>query len=652
MKKMKLKRSLLALWILTLSFTSIKASEERVQTGNLVMEGIPEEFSQELQERILQYQNIRGAAFRGWGPGGEGMFIGTRFAETAQIHYVASPGAYRQQITFFDEPTRGASISSSKDRNAFIFSKDVGGNENYQIFYYDLDNATYRMLTDGIHRNDGARWGKKGNYVYFRSNMRNGRDYDIYKMPVDNPEKVEMVFEGQGLWANGNISSDGNKMLIMNYVSANESYYYILDMTSGTKTQINPVDKQIAYGSAFFDRETKGVFIVSDEDTEFRHLHYFDIAENKMMILTEDIPWDITDATISRGRKQLAFVANVAGVDQLYIMDTKSKKYKAVKSIPQGIVYGLRFHPDGKKLGMTINTSRSPSDAYVLNLQNMELEQWTFGETGGLNTKFFVEPELIEYPTFDSVDGKVRMITSFYFKPEGNGPFAVIIDIHGGPESQFRPYFNPIVQFLVNEFNIAVLAPNVRGSSGYGKTFLKLDNWELRENSVKDIGSLIDWIESRTELNNDRIGVTGRSYGGYMSLATLIHYNDRIRAGISTVGITNFVTFLENTHPYRQDLRRVEYGDERIPEMRELLHEISPLTNAHKITSPTFIVQGQNDPRVPASEAEQMLNAIKKNGGEVWYLLALDEGHSFSKKSNRDFANIANMYFFKKFLLD
>jgi dipeptidyl aminopeptidase/acylaminoacyl peptidase len=227
----------------------------------------------------------------------------------------------------------------------------------------------------------------------------------------------------------------------------------------------------------------------------------------------------------------------------------------------------------------------------------------------------------------------------------------VLIYIHGGPESQFRPGFSPVFQYYLNELGLAVIAPNVRGSTGYGKNFLKLDNGYKREDSVKDIGKLLDWIKQQPELDSSRVAVIGGSYGGYMVLASMAHFNNRLRCGIDVVGISNFVTFLENTKSYRRNLRRVEYGDERDPRMRRHLERISPTANAHKIAKPILIIQGQNDPRVPASEAEQMLHAIRRNGGEAWYMLAKDEGHGFRKKSNREFYDKTVILFLQKHLL-
>ena len=323
-----------------------------------------------------------------------------------------------------------------------------------------------------------------------------------------------------------------------------------------------------------------------------------------------------------------------------------------VPEIPAGIMAGIEFSPDDTQLGLYLNSSLSPGDVYSFDVGSKSLTRWTQSEVGGLDTSTFVSAELVRYPTFDEVDGKPRKIPALYYRPKGRGPFPVIINIHGGPEGQARPVFRSAIQAWVNELGAAVIRPNVRGSSGYGKSYLKLDNGFKREESVRDIGALLDWIETQPELDSDRVVVYGGSYGGYMVLASMVHYSDRLRAGVDVVGISNFVTFLANTKEYRRDLRRVEYGDERDSEMRAFLERISPANNVDKITRPLLVVQGLNDPRVPASESKQMVEQMRKNGGDVWYLLAKDEGHGFRKKVNRDYYLNVSILFLERMLAE
>ena len=642
-----------AITLFILSSDPLWSQVERREMGNLVIEDIPE-IPERIKSRMLQYQNTRSATLRSWTADGKSMLISTRFGETTQLHMVEKPGGARKQITFFKEPIGGASISPDKSNNGFLFLKDVGGGEYYQIFYYNFDDATSTMLTDGTSRNGFINWSNKGDKFAFYSTKRNQKDWDIYISDMGNPTEAKLVHQEGGTWVPMDWSPNDKKLLLLKYVSINESYLHILEIKSGKLTQVNPGADKVSYSDAVWSKNGKGLFLTTDEGSEFLRLKYYDIKKNKFNVLTDDIPWDVSQLSISKKRNQIAFVTNENGISKLYTLNTKSKKYKAVKNLPVGQIYGMRFNPDGKRLGLVINTPQTPGDIYVQSLtKDVSLERWTYSEVGGLNTATLVVPELIQYDTFDKVDGKRRKIPAFYYKPnKGEGPFPVVINIHGGPESQYKPFFSSTMQYFVNELGIAVLAPNVRGSSGYGKSYVKLDNGYKREDSVKDIGSLLEWISEQSELDAERVVVYGGSYGGYMVLSSMTHYNDKLIGGIDVVGISNFVSFLENTKEYRRDLRRVEYGDERIPEMREFLTRISPVTNVGKISKPLLVVQGLNDPRVPVGESEQMVEAIRNNGSPVWYLLGKDEGHGFRKKINRDFYLNSVVLFLEEYLIN
>jgi dipeptidyl aminopeptidase/acylaminoacyl peptidase len=609
--------------------------------------GIPENVSQ----RLSQYGNTRSASLEGWHPSGEGILISTRFGETTQLHWVKEPGGSRSQITFFDEPVRGATVSPNADVNGFIFSKDIGGTEMFQLYFYDAASGSHRMLTDGESRNMNPVWANDGERFVYTSPKRNGRDWDIYAGDIGKEDEAKALLQEGGVWGVDEWSPDDSKLIVGRYVSINESYPYIFDLETGKLTPVNPSDEKVAYGDFAFAKDGKGIYFTSDQGAEFKRLQYYNLKSGKIKVLSGDIDWSVETLTLSDDGRYLAFTVNANGISRLYVRDLRSGKNVDLPETPVGQIYGLTFEPDGKRLGMVLNTPQTPGDIFSLEIGKKELVRWTHSEIGGLDTDKLVVPELIGYPTFDEVDGKPRVIPAFYYKPAGEGPFPVVIDIHGGPEAQRRPFFRPMTQYVVNELGMAYISPNVRGSDGYGKSYLQLDNGFKREDSVKDIGALLDWIATRDELDADRVVVSGGSYGGYMVLAAMVHYSDRLRAGIDVVGISNFVTFLTNTKPYRQDMRRAEYGDERDPEMNEFLVEISPLTDADKITKPIFIVQGYNDPRVPVTESEQMVSTIRESGGEVWYLLAMDEGHGFRKKSNRDYFDAAVSLFLERYAL-
>jgi dipeptidyl aminopeptidase/acylaminoacyl peptidase len=626
-------RRLLFIPFVALLLSGLVFSQSR-EIGNLVIDGIPD-IPPRIVERMNQYQNVRSAGFLDWNPNGPGILISTRFAETSQIHYVERAGGARQQLTFFKEPVGGGSYYPGKDRNGFLFSMDTGGAEFFQIFYFNLDAGQSTLLTDGKSRNTGGLWSHDGKWVAFSSTLRNGRDSDVRVLSVDKPGASDLLVDAQGFWGAIDWSPDDSKLLVGHYISANESYLFWCDVATKKLTPINPQkDKKIAYGEALWSKDGRGVYYTSDEAGEFQQLTYCELATDKKTPITGSIPWDFDGLGLSDDGEKLAYTTNEDGISKLRVIDLRTNKEIPLPELPVGLIFGLEFSKDGNELGMTMNTSQTSGDAYSIDLAKKELVRWTFSEVGGLKAEKFVTPQLIHYPTFDQVSNKPRMIPAFYYKPQNaNAKTPVIISIHGGPEGQARPGFSSTYQYLVNELGIAVLVPNVRGSSGYGKTYLTLDNGYKREESVKDIGALLDWIAQQPELDASRVGVTGGSYGGYMTLATLCTYNDRIRAAVDVVGISNFVTFLESTQEYRRDLRRVEYGDERDPKMHEFLLKISPTANAHKITKPLFVIQGLNDPRVPATESEQMVKTVRQNGGTVWYLMAKDEGHGFRKKS-------------------
>jgi dipeptidyl aminopeptidase/acylaminoacyl peptidase len=528
----------------------------------------------------------------------------------------------------------------------------VGGAENFQILFRDLKTGTTTLLTDGKSRNIGPEWSNKGDRFAWAGNARNGRDMDLYVADPKAPEAAKRVLEREGSWAVLDWSADDASLLVKREVSVNESYLYVLGIADGKLEPVNPKPGAIAYGDAVFARKGRGLYLASDEGSEFLRLRYYDLAAKSMTDLSGDIPWDVESIALTRAGDRLAFLTNEGGTSRLTLLDTATRARTRPGGIPEGIVSRLRFSPEGTRLAFTLESATIPGDAYVLDLKYNAVTRWTESEVGGLDASGFIAPQTIEYPTFDQVNDAPRRVPALLYQPRSAGPHPVLVIIHGGPEGQSRPGFSATTQYDLRELGIAVLLPNVRGSTGYGKTYTTLDNGPKREDSVKDIGALLDWIATRKDLDASRVAVFGGSYGGYMVLACLTHYGDRLRAGIEIVGISNFVTFLKSTSGYRQDLRRVEYGDERDPKMLETLQQISPLNSVDRIRTPIFIAQGKNDPRVPMSESEQMLEAVKKNGVPAWYLLAKDEGHGFRKKPNTDFYGSAVALFLQTHLLE
>lgn len=604
--------------------------------GNLILEGVPEPDAA-TAANLARYLAVRDASFRDFLPDGQ-LLISTRFGETEQLHRLAMPLGAREQLTFFDEPV-GSALARGGSQPTIAFLKDQGGNENAQVQLFSLADRSVRLLTDGKSLHGGIVWSRDGRRLAFHGNGRDGISYDIFVAETDSDTAPRLVVAGQQRhWSTLDWSPDDRRLLLRNYVSIHESYLFVADIATGT---LSPVDAakpgvKVGIGTARFSADGRTVLLTSDRDSEYLQLRQVDLGSGEVRVLSTT-PWDIEDFELSRNGRYLAYVANVDGLSRLQVIDLGLASERLAAPLPAGIISDLRFDPTGERLGLTINSARAPRDVYTLEIESNTVTRWTQSETGNVAPDAFVDAARIRYPTWDRTAGGPRQIPAFVYRPATPGKHPVVISIHGGPQSQYRPTFDPLTQYLVNELGYAVVAPNVRGSSGYGKSYLKLDNGMLREDAVRDIGSLLVWIGAQPDLDPARVVVTGGSYGGYMVLASLVQYGDRLQGGVNVVGISNFVTFLQNTSPYRRDLRREEYGDERDVRMRGFLTRISPLTNAERINKPLLIVQGLNDPRVPASESEQMVRRIRANGGQVAYLAAADEGHGFRKKSNRDF---------------
>lgn len=647
-------RFVVALACGTMLFAASTASEietREANNGNVVLEAVPE-VPQSIIDQLNRYQNVRSASFQDWSEDGESIYIATRFGDTRQLHHVAMPGGARRQLTFFQEPIGGAGRRPQSAQ--LLFSMDEGGGEFYQLFMLDPANGESWRLTDGESRNSRATFSDDGSLVAFQSTRRNGRSNDVWLMDASDPESARMIFESPdgSSWSPADFGPRGKRLLIQNYVSITDSRVHLQDLESGqTQLLLGGDEAGSVYIASDFDVEGKGFYFVTDEGSDFRRLAYMSLESGEVEIITDGIEWDVEDFVVSDDGSRYAFTTNEGGISRLYLMNPETFEYRRVESIPTGLIGGMEFSPDGRRLGLTLNTANTPSDVFTLELGDDPLSatgltRWTYSEVGGLNTEDFVVPDLDHYPTFDG-----REIPVFVYRPRSEGPHPVVVYIHGGPEGQYRPGFSSTFQLWIAELGAAVVAPNVRGSSGYGKQYVQLDNGFLREDSVKDIGALLEWIEKQPDLDQSRVAVYGGSYGGYMVLASLMHYSDRLKAAVDIVGVSNFVTFLENTQDYRRDLRRVEYGDERDPQMRAFLEKISPSNNAERLTAPLFVAQGENDPRVPLSEAVQIVAAVRDAGYDVWYMNALNEGHGFRKKENRDLYNQIVVMFLKRHLL-
>lgn len=630
----------------------------------LALDNIPP-ISKRLATEVQQYTEFKPTSFSDWHPQRREMLISRRHQNTTQIYRLSAPGAVPELLTDYPEPVRHASYQPTRG-DYTLFTRDSGGSEVFRLYRAapagkpGLDHV--QAISPADRRVQDLAWSTRGDRVVYTTvpvNRSGSNDKVRTDLHVVDPQadpgaegkgRVIASLDGGG-WFGFTWSPDDRHLAMLEYISINESHLWIMEVASGAKRRLlKPAEGDpVSYGKVRFSRDGKGLYTLTDRGAEFKRLTYIDLATLKHTTLTADIPWDVQDFDLSHDGKLLAYVSNEDGTGVLHLLRTKDRRALPAPKLPLGTLSDVRWHRGSANLAFTVSSARSPADVYAYNIKTRRLTRWTQHDAVGADPAGFVEPELVRWKSFDG-----RSISGFIYRAPASrfpGRRPVLVNIHGGPESQYRPGFAGRNNYFVNEMGISMIWPNVRGSSGYGKSFLKLDNGRLREDSVKDIGALFDWIAGQPDLDASRVLVQGGSYGGYMSLAVATLYPERIAASIDIVGISNFVTFLERTESYRRDLRRVEYGDERDPEMRKFLEAISPLNRAAQISKPLLVVQGKNDPRVPLNEAEQLVATLKQRATPVWTMVAADEGHGFAKKANADYQFYTTVAFTRRYLL-
>lgn len=615
----------------------------------IVADGVPT-VPRSLVDETRPYLESRSANFLGWNPADHSMLVKTRFGNTNQLHKVASPGAMRAQISFESEPVLTGGLAPTRG-DTLVFQEDIGGGEFYQLFR--LDNGRAVLITDGKSRNWFGAWSPDGKRIGYSSTRRNGSDSDLYVMDPRDPKTDHLVAQlTGGGWNIADFSRDGRSALVLNRMSVNRADVYELDLAGGRMTQLNK-GKPASFAEPRYAADGS-VWLTSDSGSDFARLGLLDRSSGAFVPKTREPKWDVSDFALAPDGSFVVYAINEAGVSRVRIMDTKSGAIRTVSGLPAGVIpyaigSAIEVAPWGA-IGLSMASARVPGDAFSIDPKTLAVTRWTHSETGGLDPSKNVEPSLVEIKSFDG-----EPVSGFLYRPDPKrfpGKRPLIVDIHGGPEGQTRPDWLGGFNYLVNELGIALFEPNVRGSTGYGNRFVNLDNGPFhREDSVKDIGAFLDALRKDPTLDASRFAVNGLSYGGYMCYATATHYSPLLKGANCYVAISNFVTFLENTQSYRRDLRRVEYGDERDPVQRKKLEEISPLSSVDKITVPLLVATGGNDPRVPPSEAMQMIKAVRGHGGTAWHVLAQNEGHVYHKKENEDYYFWVSMLFWKEMLL-
>ncbi|MGI9034547.1 MAG: S9 family peptidase, partial [Pyrinomonadaceae bacterium] len=613
---------------------------------------------------IQQYLNIRSASSPTLAPDGKRLFYLTNVTGTSQIWMIDLPSGTPKRITNYDDNISFVKFSPKGDR--VIFGKAKGGDENTQFFLMNADGSGIRQLTDNpqVRYNFGD-WSSDGAKIYYSSNKRDKNFFDIYSMDVsDGKEKLLYQQDGNNEFAAAStlgiyiiVSRSGTELSLDNNL-------YLVETKTGKETLLTPHEGASQFGNAHFVAD--GFVFTTNDKREFyslvnRRRARFRTGKNDTKdenLILDETNWDVDDVAMLPDGNVLAYTLNREGFSELYLRKYESggkpritdfdEKSEMIKLPAQGVISGLTLSQDGKKLAFSFASAKYNSDIWIYDLESKRLTQITKSSRSDIPQTSFVAPELIKYKTFDG-----REIPAWYYIPKTktepppsarekplmiNGKvfsskkYPVIVSVHGGPEGQERPGFNALYQYYLSR-GYAILATNVRGSTGYGKTYTHLDDVRKREDSVKDLAYAADWLKTSGGADAKRIAVMGGSYGGYMTLAAITLYPDLFAAAVDTVGIANWESFLHNTSGYRRRQREVEYG--RLDKDLDFLREISPLTKVDKIKTPLFVIAGRNDPRVPYTEAEQIVGALKKRGAIVEYKLFDDEGHGVAKLKNR-----------------
>jgi dipeptidyl aminopeptidase/acylaminoacyl peptidase len=627
----------------------------------LLLQGVPP-VPQALADDTARYAEFAGHALLDWHPTRREMLVSHRPAggNVPQLYRLADPLAEPEPLTDGAEPVTRAWYEPREGRS-IVLERGQGGDEAYQLYRLDLPSRRQTLLTDTDQRHNLDIWLNRSPQALVSSlpldrTAQGGRRAEVvtrlWLLDPARPGTGRTLAElPGGGWEAQAVSPDDGHAVLQRFGSANESELWLLDLASGARRRLLPAADGAApatHRALSFSPDGRTLYLVSDRGGEFQQLMVLDIASGALLTLGAAQPWDVEAAGLDASGELLALQLNVDGRSELRLLDARSGADRALPALPAGSVGRLLFHPRRVELAFSLGNARGPSALWTLDVASSRVEPWTRPRLHpALDTATLTEQQIVRWTSFDG-----RSISGLLNRPPARftGRRPVLINIHGGPESQARFGFAGRNNHLLQALGIAIVQPNVRGSSGYGKRFLALDDGRLREDSVKDIGALLDWIATQPDLDPRRVVVAGGSYGGYMSLAVATTYPERIVGAIDVVGISNFVSFLENTESYRRDLRRVEYGDERDPAMRAFLQRISPLDNAQRVSRPLLVVQGRNDPRVPYTEAEQIVARVRAGGTPVWYLRAENEGHGFARKENADYQFNATVLFLQQVL--
>jgi len=572
-----------------------------VSRGAMIFDGVPAG-DPNLNLRISQYLVGRDASFLTWLPDNT-LLISTRFGDTAQVHRVLAPLAMREQLTWYADPLTKVLASPFGAPDGFAFLMEHNGDGMPQLYYYSFAAHGARMLTGGSARHGSPLWSPDGKHLVFSGTERDGSTTDIYMSDIGAGTAPHLVVAGRDRpWVPLDWSADGQKLLLWQPGSNDQSDMYIGDVNTGSVLPADPTGKHLAIRHARFAPDGRGIYLSSVDDGDFSEMRYIDPVTHQTRELTAAIPWDIVDFQVGADGRYLAYIANDNGRDRLTILDNQLKLEISPAGLPEGRITGMHFDHTGHLLAFGAEGAQAPGDVYVFEPERNLLTRWTKSEPGAVDPQSFVPAQLVQYPTWDRGKSGERLIPAFVYRPRTPGPHPVLIDIHDGPAGQFRPGFDPFIQFAVNQLGYVVIAPNIRGSTGYGKSFADLGNGPAHDDALRDLGALLVWVGMQKDLDRAHVAVMGQSYGGFMALAMLSTYGDRLSGGI-------------------------------IVDPSDSAPIISSLA---QIRRPVLMFQGLQDTALQVQQAGQIVAGLRARGGEAWYVTARDEGHDIRHIANRD----------------
>ena len=620
-------KTLVTFWLLAGSLGAAPVSAEVRPVGATVtFDGIPPASPGEAA-RLADYLQARPARSFGFAPQGA-ILTGTRFGDSEQAHLVEKEGGARRQLTFGHDPIAWAACSPDPVRNAFAFLKDLQGDGRYQLYYQHTSEAAARMLSDGHSQNAAPVWSSAGREIAFSSNARDGQSHDILIVDPESGVPAHLVIAGDASdWRALDFAFDDHLLLVLQTVSRSESHLFVIDLASGLRRELDPAPNPVSIKDARLAHDGQGVYYISNAYGDFDQLRFINLFSGQKSAMSEHIAFDIDALALSRDGHLLAFTSNELGNSRLSLVDVVTHQDLIPPNLPfQGVMQGLAIDADGKHVMFSLAAPNHPDDVYVLDVATNHLAAWTHSESGPVDSAKFILPRLVNVPTFDRDSARTREIQTFVYESAGSGKHPVIVALEAGPEAQFRPGFDPWIEYLVHEQGYAVVAPNLRGSPGLGKSYVAAGQGILREDAIKDIGALLVWLRAQHDLDGQHVVLSGQGYGAALALATFATFPDRVRGAISISGVSDFIEWLGGMSPDTQALRRAEYGDERDLAMRPVLRHLSPLSNLDRINRPLLVVHGKNDREVPLAQAEELVAVARSRSIPVWYLVVNDQG--------------------------